>query len=514
MKFLKTVASIGVIACVVPFAGADAYKMPDNNKSYAVSTDMPLDDVSYEYLQKLDGLGYIKSMLYGAKPYSRMDMARWTLEALVTAQERSDSGFVQTMLNHLTNEFEVELNLLNDMPADNGLRLNKVTFAADLADIGNEAGYKYYNLRNARWHSFSRDNGKVMRDGLNTSVRAYLHGNLGHDLAVSLSPQVTYNNTDHLSGIPDEYYLRSRVGVVNITAGKQAIAWGEGEDGNFLFGNKARPRTMIKFETELLPQSNGTFSFLGKTKVTGFVSQLDADRMANSVSDFKQPTLLGGRVDFIHKNFTCGMARGSMLSGKGNAFHASDFGDWLVGKNAYTEDKWDDIAGVDFRWRLPDVQVYGELYGEDQANYMPSDVAYRAGVYLPKLFNDERLDLVLEGAKTNRSWYSHGKYQAGWTYHDVIMGDLMGSKARKAYAKIGYYLSPSERVSLSYRYLKGHEVSSIIPESNRYELAYSKSLSAKDRFLVSLGFEKVNNGNYTLSKDKDSYLGFAWEHRY
>jgi hypothetical protein len=42
-----------------------------------VSANITLDSYIYTDLAKLDGLGYLKEMPNGAKPYTRMQVARW-----------------------------------------------------------------------------------------------------------------------------------------------------------------------------------------------------------------------------------------------------------------------------------------------------------------------------------------------------------------------------------------------------------------------------------------------------
>ena len=39
---------------------------------------------------------------------------------------------------------------------------------------------------------------------------------------------------------------------------------------------------------------------------------------------------------------------------------------WILGDNAESDDQWNDIGGIDLRYRFPGVQLYGSLYGEDQ----------------------------------------------------------------------------------------------------------------------------------------------------
>lgn len=47
-----------------------------------------------------------------------------------------------------------------------------------------------------------------------------------------------------------------------------------------------------------------------------------------------------------------------------------------MGKNADTDDKWNDIGGFDFRLRYGDFQVYGEAMDEDQAGSRQSEDYY------------------------------------------------------------------------------------------------------------------------------------------
>lgn len=45
------------------------------------TANVSVDSVYYSYIDKLSGMGYLKTLPNGARPYSRMQMARWCLEA-------------------------------------------------------------------------------------------------------------------------------------------------------------------------------------------------------------------------------------------------------------------------------------------------------------------------------------------------------------------------------------------------------------------------------------------------
>ncbi|MDD7380425.1 MAG: hypothetical protein SPI01_04845, partial [Succiniclasticum sp.] len=74
-----------------------------------VSTNLPVGSVYYDYLDKLDGMGYITDMLYGAKPYSRVDMARWTMQARSKTDTKQTPAYLERMISELEAELQPEI---------------------------------------------------------------------------------------------------------------------------------------------------------------------------------------------------------------------------------------------------------------------------------------------------------------------------------------------------------------------------------------------------------------------
>lgn len=487
------------------------------NSKLPMSTNMPIGSIYYDYLEKLDGMGYLKSMLYGTRPYSRMDMARWTLEAREASKSKPDAtDFVETMISRLEKALAPEIAQIRggEGNAKTSFKLHSTSVELAATKLNNKGGYGYRGPANARWQSFSTNNkGHKYEDGGNMILGMYASGNLGWDLALSVSGRAAWDK-ENLTATLDEAYVGTRVGIWNIEAGKQAIAWGQGVTGNFLLSDNARPRTMLKVSTEEQPRSKGFLKFLGKTRFTAFASRLDGDRTENGVHDYEHPYLLGFRGDLIYPNFTIGLARASMLGGKGNAFHGRNLGKWLVGKNADHDDKWNDIAGIDFRWRMPGVTLYGELYGEDQAGYAPSDVAYRGGIYIPRLSYDGTWDLRLEGAHTNRSWYSHGTYQAGWTYRNDIMGDYMGTNANRFYGNINYYASAYDKIGFHGSYWTANQADNTKNKVKNAWLTYDKVLGDNDTLNFMAGLSDIRRGGKYGFGAKDKIVRVIWQHQY
>ena len=490
------------------------------NSKLPVSTSMPIGSVYYDYVDKLEGMGYIKSMLIGTRPYSRMDMARWTLEARDALDKNPNAtDFVFTMVLRLEKALAPEIAQIeafnNDEKPKTRFKVQSTRVELAGTDLHSKNGYEYRNLKNTRWQSFSQNNkGHRYQDGFNANASIYMDGNLGRDLALSVTARAAWDKENHLTGSFDEAYLATRLGIWNIDIGKQAITWGQGVTGNLLFSDNARPRTMFKISNELQPKSKGFLAFLGQTKFTAFASRLDGHRTEGGVKDHDHPWLLGFRADLVWKNFTLGLARGSMLGGEGNGFRWGDFGKWLIGHNAYHDDKWNDIAGLDFRWRMPGLQIYGEMYGEDQAHAFPSERAYRAGIYVPRLSYDGTWDMRLEAAHTGNPWYGHSTYRAGWTYHNDIMGDYMGASADRYYGNINYYASARDKIGLHGSYWKLKQADNSSHKVKNAWLTYDKIIGERDSLNFMLGLSDITRGGKYGISAKDKIIRVIWEHQY
>lgn len=417
--------------------------------SYAATsttTDVPVNSVYYNYIEKLSGMGYITSMPTGAKPYSRAQMAKWVQEAEANAVTKPMPGYLSDQLKVLETYLAPELAAAQTGAYNRPIQLTQATaeynYLGGTSQQTNSYGGRYIN---ASWQPFgSQRQGYLLGTGSSFDTTATVEGNLTNHIAVSLTPRFDYTKEDDGKATLAEGYAKIGFGAMSLTAGKEAMTWGQGASGNLLLGDNMRSLTAVRLETAEPIKVGGFFRFLGEITPHVFYTQLESNRAdiasAYGATDVDDVGLLGTRIDITPTNyFTFGISRLSMLGGNHNGLNSSDWGDWLTGTNAYMHDKWDDIAGFDARLRLPGVQFYGELYGEDQSNYMPSQVGYRAGMYIPNLAGNGSWDLTMETAKTGHNWYYHGRYQNGWTYHGQIMGDQMGPDAQAFFAKVNHY---------------------------------------------------------------------------
>ena len=406
-----------------------------------LSANIPLNSHVYAQLEKLDGLGYIQSMRIGAKPYTRMQAAGWIKEAS-SQVDSHDAQYVHSILAELQKEFSDELAVLNGGTPAYGVKLKE--WSAGFAKYDGLTIEHTRTTSSYQPFAINSDGYRLSDDG-NFTAMIRLEGKVAPSLVASLTTRADSDLDDHLS-FPSAY-IKTHINNVEIQMGKDSMLWGQGSRGSLLLTNNATPRKAITLSNIEPIQAGGIFKFLGEVNARGFYSELEKTR------DFeqKQPGFSGLRFDFVPSDsFTFGIARTDIVRG----LRGGDFFDFLIGKNAYSNDKWNSIAGLDFRWRLKGLggaQIYGELYGEDQAGSLipfPSKNAYLFGVYLPRLSSSGDWDAQLEWADTNDAWYRHSKFTDGYTYKGDIMGDAMGNNAYRYYGRLTHYLDNATQISL------------------------------------------------------------------
>ena len=435
----KTLAAAVILALTGP-----AFVMAADRTTANVS----VDSAYYSYIDKLSGMGYLKTLPNGARPYSRMQMARWCLEAEEKSAEKPIPAYLADELKALESYLAPEMSSLKGNPTEDTLRLRSVAVEGDYLKADR---FSYSDATDSgSWAPFgaNRNGHKYGRNG-NLALSAEVSGNIGHETAISIKGRTSWDKDNDGTASLEEAYIKTRAGSFAFEAGRQALTWGQGYSGHLLLGNNMKPLTTLQAHLANPVKIGGFFHFLGDFDFHAFYGQLDKDRASDAqgrgVTDYDHPGILGLRVDLTPADWvTLGASRVSMMGGKHHSLDRSDWRKWTFGSNEDDNDKWDDIGGFDFKLRFPAFQLYGEFMGEDQAGGLPSKWGWRLGTYIPKLNSDGSWDMILETAKTTDVWYSHWVFQNGWTYSGDIMGDDMGNDARKYYARINHYL-PGEK---------------------------------------------------------------------
>lgn len=491
-----------------------------------VTTNVPVSSQYYADLQKLEAMGYFKEILPGAKPYTRLTVAKLTLEAAETAKVKPTPKYLTAMIRQLESAFAEEIKLLHGDKAKTEIALKTVSVETAYYDA-DSASYAYNSPAHritGVWQPFGQNrSGNRYGDGFNYSISAEISGSLGHSTAISLTPRIGYADAENNKVSLQEGYLKAKFGSIGVEAGKQALFWGQGKDASLILGNTGTPLTMLRVNLEEPESFDGFFKFLGKSSGQFFAARLENDRADRALAngnrtDYDRPALVGMRADFVPSaNFTFGLSRVSMLGGKNHGLSSHDWGHWFFGDNAddSESDRWNDIAGIDFRYRFPALEIYGELYGEDQAGYLPSHTAQKLGFYLPRLSNDGSWDLNLEYTKTSNVWYSHSAFQNGWVYRNSILGDYMGPEADKYLLTLGHYLSAKQALTLNVLFMKMEQDVAAPQKVQEVSLSHKYRLQDNLSLVTQIGMAKISNAHFQKGNDDTTrFLSLSLNYTY
>lgn len=507
-NLLKKNCSLLMLACML---STPVWAAPPDSPDYLpdkLSSNISLGSYVYGYLEKLSGLGYLPEVLPGTKPYTRLQAARW-LRKIDRSNLDTAPAYVRSMLHNLDKEFAAELDTLQNTAPPASFALREISAGATYYDgdtLPNRhtaSTYQPLNINN---------NGYRYNPGTNGTLRLQLAGKLGSRALASLTPRLDLRNGEDADADLEAAYIKTAWGNWELQAGKDPLWWGPGLRGTRALTNNAPPVAGVKISTIEPLRARGLFKPLGKVGVTSFYGKMDEDR-----TDIQNPGFFGLRTDIQPgKNITIGTSLTAIVGGDGRGLSWSDFWHFLTGENATdpAKDKWNSIAGLDFRWRLPNthgIQLYGELYGEDQAKALgflptPSKNSELVGIYIPRLSPSGDWDAAFEYAHTGTWAYSHWVYTDGYVNAGNIIGDAMGWNATRYYARFTHYSDSANSLSLHLEHLT-QDTSYPTPQKLDSVWITTQHFLKRDSYLTAAaGVSFIKNAHYTAGNDERNYL--------
>ncbi|PXF63046.1 capsule assembly Wzi family protein [Kangiella spongicola] len=230
----------------------------------------------------------------------------------------------------------------------------------------------------------------------------------------------------------DHSYVAGIWGNWIFSAGAQERWYGPGWDSSLILSNNARPVPSLSIKRNYAdPFESDWLSWIGPWSVSAFAGQLESDRF------IPHAKLIGMSVTFKPlDSLEIGLRRTAQWGGEGRPESLSSLVDLAIGRTNCDQiaDGCDDrlnsgeagnqIAGIDFDWRLPTEtyhgSIYGQLIGEDEAGYAPSRKFFQIGYKNNfTLGGDTLVTSFIEYADTENEYaknvtYEHGIYRTGY----------------------------------------------------------------------------------------------------
>ena len=472
---LLVVLVLFAFANVTPAEAQDSPRYPS-----AGSTFVSVDSWVYPLFERLAGLGYVKSAMFGMKPWTRTECARLTDEAGDVLRDRlAGDGRVDElsaqMIESLEKEFAPELLVLGG--GKNRSAAVESVYARVLS-ISGPALTDGYHFGQTIDYDFGRPNRRGTNAIAGASARAtygplaiHVRGEFQHSPAaptlsdaVRLIPPLRDNRAPD----PPQPFARINKGRLldtyallnwrnwQISFGKQTFSWQVGKGGSLLLSNNANPLYAARV-TRAIPTS---MKWLGPVRTEIFFSRLQGHRV------FAGPLIYGLKMSARPTpNLELGYGRTSLLGGGDRPVTFRDFLHSFFGiKRPLATPLPDGSANfrvgdsrnsLDWSYRIPGFRrlvFYGELYADDdEAGFMnPPKSVYRPGIRLVGLPDLPGIEVGMEAANSESPGreqhrgslnYWNPEFPFGYTNNEFLMGNTVGRHGQTIQAWLSYRFS-------------------------------------------------------------------------
>jgi len=447
---------------------------------------VPLDSWVYLAINRLAGLGYIRTEIAGLSPWTRMECARLTEEA---REGLEDDGILNAqamaLVERLRREFSYEMALLDggrNLTADlDSVYVRAVSISGPALTDGFHFG-----------QTVAYDFGRPFERGTNGQAGGAFHVAAG-PIAIYVraeyqhapsapAPSDAVRNVialrDRVPEPPDvpvsainrprllDAYIAVNVDNWQILVGKQSLSWAPGLGGSFLWSDNAEPVDMVRVVNSEPVRLPGIFKYFGPARVDQFIGRLEG------YTFIPHPFIYGNKINFKPlANLELGFGRTVTLGGKGGSpFTPSNFIHSFLGQVTTSASgvPGDSHSSFDWTFYVPKVRnyivFYGDLYADD--DFLPffnlPKNPYHPGIFITRFPGISKLDLHVEVASTESpGWkfvnqgdlnYWNFTYRDGYTNNGNLIGNTVGRNGRTIQAWFTYWFSPRNTLQFSYRH--------------------------------------------------------------
>lgn len=479
----------------------------DGNSSPANhgSPYVPLDSWIYPALDRLAGMGLIKSAFEGMKPWTRNECVRLLSEAGENINEGIGGAEAEKIYQLLETEFRGELE-----SADGEDRVH-AKIESVYARVTNISGQPLTD-GNHFGQTITNDFGRPYQEGINSVegfsawttsghwagyVRAeYQHAPSAP--AESATARQFIGSVDNIPGVPPATpfstvnrarVLDAYVGLTfdnwQISFGKQSLWWSPVQSGPLMFSNNAEPMNMFRISRVSPFQLPSILGWLGPIRMEWFLGQFAGHefvfrtdtgvvgQFGHSIS--RQPFLQGQKFSFKPTaNLEFSVSLTVVFSGGPNPLNwHSLYRSYSGLANSQAQggltDEGDGRSGVDFSYRVPGLRnwltFYGDAMTEDEISPLgyPRKSAIEGGIYMPRIPGIPKLDLRVEGGTTSPvdfpscqgCFYVNNRYPDGsYVNSGNLIGSSLGRAGQGERAWSTYWFSPRNKIQFQYRHQK------------------------------------------------------------
>lgn len=467
---------------------------------------VPLDSWVYPVFDRLSALGYLRTAMLGARPWTRLECVRLLNEA----DERytllaKDSQQISQYLDALRREFRTDMELGATLQNQSAKVDSVYTRATGIAGQPLTDGYFF-------GQTISDDYGRPYQEGFNSitgitgwategPLVAYLQVEYQHAPSAPALPESAreYMPTAvDFPGVPPatpyaavnklqvlDAYLGFNLQNWQFSFGKVSLWWSPVQGGPLMFSDNAIPVNAFRIDRVSPFTLPYVFNLLGPMKLEFFLGQLSGHEFIfrtdkGILGQFgqgigRQPFLQGEKFSFKPtENFEFSVSLTGVFAGGPNPLTPQTFINSFKLANPSNNQSGslthpgDRRSGVDWSYKLPWlrnlVTFYGDAFSEDEFSPLgyPRKSAYQGGVYLARVPGISKLDLRLEGGSTkppgfpecHGCFYVNNEFPNGYTNSGNLLGSTLGRGSQGERAFSTYWFDARNKLQFFYDHQK------------------------------------------------------------
>lgn len=405
----------------------------------ASSADVPVHDVTYQYLDILASTGCLPSYNSNQRPIVRGEVVRLVLECeeqlvpTLTTSMRRYLRWLRAEYRDLFSATTFHVNPFDDL----GFAPAWVSAASRAVPSSNGLGSVSATTDPLTVNSA----GRLADHGAQFAYETLHRTRLSHFVSAQIRPrflvrdQVSATNPNHVETLLYEALLKAEVANIEFAVGRGQMVWGPSASGGLLFSANAPPYDMVRVSTPRPFRLPWIFRHIGQLRTSMFFADLGTGfQPAHTI-------LSGYRLDIQPVPWLIfGINHGLMVGGEGrrdpNVGEAILEFSGIAGAFAPGQSGFDsnNLFGVDLAVRIPQwrgMTIYGVHAFDDPDKNLEiqfdQEAAWIGGVHVPRLTSDGRWGLRAEYQRTGLGVYRHGTYQSGWASRGAILGGPYGA---------------------------------------------------------------------------------------
>ncbi len=495
--------------------------------------NVPVTDPIYSTIDKLIASDLVVDFIYGQRPWNRHQIARMIQEAEEKRKLTAPPPpFIDEILEQAKSDYRSDLEAVGKNQDRQARPIDRIEVS--LSSINAQSRSLSFNSMGDVDASINPLvaylDGKTYPNGTSLHLSTFHSANLASGLSFFAQPEgrlaLKQGGASEAGATFRRLYASYPLGEnLEIELGRDAVNWGQTENGGLVLSNNARPLDLLKISSPYTWRLPWFLKYMGPMRATFFLANFGPDW------SFPYAFLTGYHLSFrTHPNLEWGFSQATSVGGRGSP--SAKWYDLLAEGLIFLQRKGTNLSDhhLSFNGRLRlsalgNAEWYGETFWDDAGfESIKADLTYRlgflTGLYFPTLAEGGKWDLRLEFTKLPITMYRNATFRSGYTLESRLLGNAWGSDSLSGRIVVGHHFSAKDSLISSCEYASngGDVYDKTMDESEAFKVThlptesrwvfssqFTKEIGQDLLLSLSAGVERVGNFNFQENENRWHY---------